>query len=143
LGGGTQANGSNGNGNGSGKCNCQAELQAIYDVLDSVLNPAESIAYIEYQTLAAGGVVQSLYGQSKKVKKAIIMNISADPVTLFSSGSGSIGKPSGTISQGIILNPQPSAGQGGGTFPTGNVDLGSFSWVALTTGDAIAVYYET
>lgn len=116
-------------------------LQAIQQDLDLIVAPNAINANIDVISTTTGAVIQQLYPNAKKIRKAIIQNISTDPVTIFSTIGTSNGAR-GTNSQGIILNAASGAGSGGGTLPTNNIDLSYFWFYAATTGDKLAVYSE-
>jgi hypothetical protein len=90
---------------------------------------------IEIISLTTGGTWQNLFTSDKPVRKAIIQNISTEDVTIATAEQSTAG-------EGIILNAATLSGEGGGTLPTGNIDLRAFWFVRATAGATLAVYTE-
>lgn len=111
-------------------------LKQILFILNQSFFTGQSRHEITIISLDTGATFQQIFPATKLVKKAIIQNISTEAVTIISRATG-------TVSQGIILNPADLAGQGGGSLPTGNVDLSKLWFRRVTSGVTLAVYRET
>lgn len=117
-------------------------LQEILGELQALVDRGMLNATIEFQTIASGATPQVLYANSKPVRTGLIQNLSAtEELTVFAA-SGTVGSPiQGTAGQGTVLNRAPAAGQGGGSLAVANVDLGSFTVLATTTGHGYSIFY--
>jgi len=151
MGGGTstqviQPNSPQGPSNGSGGSSDAIELlQDIDSVLEGALGEGEGQIQIDVLTMNSGGAFQQLYQNHLKVKSVIIQNLTTQTssvVTLTSSRGTSNGQ-GGSPGQGGLLNPAGTAGQGGGSYSDGNVDLFWYWWSSVNTSDQIVVIYRT
>lgn len=102
---------------------------------------------VEVDILTSATTSAPLYTFQKQVKHAILQNIDATNIITIQAlgqglGRGSSSAPTAIAGAGIILNPAPLAGQGGGSMPVGNVDLSAFSFIADGGTPKLAVYYE-
>jgi hypothetical protein len=123
------------------KTTYQMTLEGMFD---KQYNAGRSEVFIE--VLTVGTTASVLYPVSKVVRGGTIMNLSTtDVVTLGGGGEGAKGKVLNlTAGQGFLLNAAAAAGQGGGTWNFGNIDLSSITAVTNTnTGQKIAVVYYT
>lgn len=111
-------------------------LKQILFILNQSFFTGQSRLEITIHTLNTGATFQQLFPASKEVKKAIIQNISTEAVTIISTATG-------TVSRGILLNPASISGEGGGSLPTGNVNLNKLWFRRATAGVTLAVYRET
>jgi hypothetical protein len=120
-------------------------LNKIYEILASVDANAKSQAFTDYITVGLAG--PAVYPYSKKVKKAIIQNLSTTDTVTVVAIPNTIGLPSRatpvTAGQGTILNPATQSGYGGGSMELGNVDLGQI-WIITNNNNSqkVSVYYE-
>lgn len=145
MGDGTQQQQAGGGGGGSGGGNLSSILYAlnqIYDLLASVFQPG--VSSTQTDILSATTATTALYTTAKPVKHAILQNIdAANIITIYAQGKGyNANVIIEAAGEGIILNPAPIAGQGGGSMPVGNVDLSAFNFIADGGTPELAVYYE-
>lgn len=138
-----------GGGGGGGGGGSDALLQSILDTLLriqvaewGVFIPGGSLANTDFMT--GGTSPFQAYSNPKPVKKAIIQNLSPTDTLTIVFVSASAGKVAPIVAgDGITLNPAPSADQGGGSLPVGNVDLSSMTLVFSTNAtQEFVVYYE-
>lgn len=117
-------------------------LNQIYNLLSGVFANGGAMATIE--TISVSTSPTALYSNNKRVKRAVIQNLSStDNLTLVAT-PGTVGKTGpGSSGNGIILNKASASGQGGGSLVTGNIDLGAFTVYGGAGSDQVAVYYET
>ena len=116
-------------------------LRQILEVLKGVFTINFSEPQIDVITLTTGAAFERMYDNPRKVKSAVIQNISTEDVTL-QIGSGTSSTPAFTAGDGILLNAASASGKGGGSLPVGNIDLSKFYFVRTTSGDTLAVYVE-
>lgn len=135
--------GGGGGSDGAGLTAIFNALNTLYNLLVGVFYPGGSVGNTDIITVGTTAVL--LYQNNKPVKKAIIQNLSSTDVVTIQAVSGSVGKVAPvTAGKGTLLNPAPGSGQGGGSMPVGNVDLGAFTAITNTnTGQLVSVYYET
>lgn len=93
-----------------------------------------SQARIIIVSLTTGGTFDQL-PPGTLIARGIIQNISVEDVTVTTGRTG-------TAAQGILLNAASAAGEGGGSMPLTNIDLGDIWFVRATAGVTLAVYYE-
>lgn len=120
-------------------------LQAILTEFVHQYGPAQVNGYVDFNPNGTvGTTAAALYPTNKKVRRAIIQNLSTtDNYTITSSGQP--GKIATTTAKGTgpILNKASGTGLGGGTITVGNIDLSELTIVSDTnTGQNVAVYYE-
>lgn len=90
-------------------------LQQIYNLLLSVFGLGQSSTNIFTVTIPAATTPVPISNTPMQVKEATIQNQSATDTIVISTSSNAV--------SGIILNPAPAAGQGGGSKKMKNVDL--------------------
>lgn len=112
-------------------------LQKIYDLIRKTFALNASEPNIETVVLTTGGTFQQMISGTRGIKNGIIENISTENVTIVTITQNQV------ASTGVILTKANGAGEGGGSLPVGNVDLGKFYFVRTTAGLTLAVYYET
>lgn len=108
-------------------------LGEIRDLLQEQFGLGQSDPRVIVLSLTTGGTFDVF--PSVLVKRALIQNISVEDVTIVQG-------PNGTAGSGILLNAASAAGEGGGSMPTGNVNLARLGFVRVTAGATLAVYYE-
>jgi hypothetical protein len=120
------------------------------DVLNQILtelrkNSAAGMQTAIFEALTVNTAPSTLYAVPKPVRSGTLINLSAtDTITLTSFGAGSAGKVVNIAAgAGYVLNPASAAGQGGGTFNFGNIDLSTLTAVSSTnnTQKVLVVYY--
>lgn len=123
--------------------------QFIYDILNTIYNLLVGVfgrggSAAQTDLITVGTTAVNIYNNPKLVKKAIIQNLSATDVVTIVALQGTPGKVAPIAAgKGTLLNPASSVGQGGGSMPLGNVDLGMFTAVTNTnSSQTISVYYE-
>lgn len=119
-------------------------LNQIYNLLLGVFGLGGSAVQVDILTAATTSA--PLYSIGKPVKHAILQNLDATNIITINGLGAGLGKggtpPPVVAGAGIILNPAPGAGQGGGSMPVGNVDLSAFTFIANGGTPNLAVYYE-
>jgi hypothetical protein len=133
-----------------------AAVNQLNETMDGVLNelielvePGQNQVTIDYwNTVSNVGPPAPLYTTGKNVKNCIVQNLSnTDAITIFAAGKGGTGKsytgPANGAGQAAVLNPATAAGQAGGSFPFGNIDLSTLSFISsANASQAVSVKYE-
>lgn len=137
-------------GGGSGSIdlsNTNALLAEILRELQILIEAGQSQGTTEFNPNGTIGNVTPtvLYPNSKKVKRAIIQNLSTTDNYTITALPGTPGGVNAAVSaKGIVLNKVAAGKLGGDTLTVGNIDLGALTVISDTnTGQNISVYYET
>lgn len=119
-------------------------LKAIFDLLNRAYSQGQQTIFIEILTINLAAA--PLYKSPKLVRGGTMMNLSTtDTITVGGGGEGAKGKPQNVVAgQGFVMNPAVVAGQGGGTFNFGNIDLSTLTAITNTNNTQIlaVVYYN-
>lgn len=135
--------GSGGGGTGGGTLN-DAILQQILSELQREFDGGQVTPFIDFFTVTTAGTFQQIYANSKKVRKAIIINLSSTDTMTITAFTGNAGAAFGASGKGVVLNPASTGGQAGGSLPVGNVDLSQFYITCSTNNSQVfAIYGET
>lgn len=110
-------------------------IEQLLEILIREFDEGQERGEIDVISLTTGGKFQNLFPSDKPVRKAIIQNISTEDVTITTAEQSEAGS-------GIILNAATLSGEGGGSLPTGNIDLRALWFVRATAGATLAVYTE-
>lgn len=119
-------------------------LEQMMNLIKKQNDAGKSLLRID--VIATVGTTASLlYRAPKPVRGGTIMNLSAtDTVTLVTSGEESRGIPKtgAAAGTGYVLNPATVAGQGGGCFNFGNIDLSTITVITNTNvNQSVCVVY--
>ena len=126
------------------------DLSPVVNVLNQILlvlnqTYAEGGQQVNMDLITVGTTPAVLYPTQKNVKGGFMLNLSTtDTITVVGGGKSS-GKPTnGAAGKGIVLNPAAAAGQGGGTFNFGPVDLSTFTALTSTNNSQtlLVAYYN-
>jgi hypothetical protein len=127
--------------NGLGGIN--QELDSLIQLLTNIFAAGQSNTNTDLITFTTHNVAQAMYPNSKKVKWALIQNITnTDIITLFAISNLNGNPPSqGQLVnyKGTILNPSGTADQAGGSYPTFNVDLSNIAVICDTTDGVVGL----
>jgi len=139
--------GGGGGGGGGGSDVMTAILNTLKQILSELMiliEPGQSNATTYYLT-TAGTTPSALFGQTKRVKRAIIQNLSTTDNMTIVAAAGSVGaNATAKSAQGTVLNKVAAGKLAGDTMTVGNVDLASFNIVTDTnTAQAYSVYTES
>ncbi len=118
--------------------NLQAEIESLFEDGGSRVNT-------DIFTFATHLKAYALYTTPKKVRKAILQNITnTDIITVVAVSNGNGVAQNITKYQGVLLNPAGTANQGGGSVPFGNIDLSNLTVMCDTTDALVglSVTYE-
>lgn len=118
------------------------QLLNILATLQAQFNAGQTTLTIE--VLTVNNTADVLYANAKKVRGGFFMNLSTtDSITIAGGGSQAGRVSPCTAGAGMIMNPAAAAGQGGGTFNFGNIDISTLTAITSTNPaqSMAAVYY--
>lgn len=136
-----------GGGGGGGGTDLSAVIELLKQILKEMMrqwDEGQVDGYVDFNPNGTiGTTAAQLYPAGKKVRRAIIENLSStDNYTITSDGQAGKIATQKAAGKGIILN-KAAASQGGGSITVQNIDLSEITVVSDTnTGQNIAVYYE-
>jgi hypothetical protein len=120
-------------------------LKEILAELVTLIEPGQSKANT-YVFATATTTPTPLFSTEKKVKKAVIQNLSITDNMTVSAQSGGSGGTNATLvaGKGTVLNKAPGTGQGGNSLTVGNIDLSTINIITDTNAaQTYSVYAET